>query len=194
MKRYEAIEVITKELKGDELVISANGKISRELFSIKDSSHNFYMLGSMGLASSIGFGLAYNLPNRKIVVIDGDGNILMNLGSLATIGHFAPGNLIHFVLDNEIHASTGGQPTVSNTLRLEEVASAAGFRAVRKVCSSEDLHVAVKEVLNSAEGPSFVLIKVEKGEKEVPRVSYEPAYIKGRFKEAIGNSQIGIGE
>jgi sulfopyruvate decarboxylase beta subunit len=186
MKRYEAIEVITESLEGDELVISANGKISRELFSIKDSSHNFYMLGSMGLASSIGFGLAYNLPNRKIVVIDGDGNILMNLGSLATIGHFAPGNLIHFVLDNEMHASTGGQPTVSNTVRLEEVVSATGYQLVRKVSSIKDLRTVAEEVLSS-EGPSFVLVKIEKGEKEVPRVSYEPAHIKSRFKEAIAN-------
>ena len=187
MKRYEAIEVITRELNGNELVISANGKISRELFTIKDSLHNFYMLGSMGLASSIGFGVALNMPNRKIVVIDGDGNILMNLGSLATIGHFAPHNLIHFVLDNEMHASTGGQLTVSNTMRLEEVARAAGFRAAKKVSSIESLRTVVSEVLNSAEGPSFVLVKIEKGEREVPRVSHEPTYIKSRFKEAIAN-------
>lgn len=189
MKRYEAIEVITKALKGDELVISANGMISRELFSIKDSPSNFYMLGSMGLASSIGFGLAFSLPNKKVVVIDGDGNILMNLGSLATIGHFAPNNLIHFVLDNEIHASTGGQPTVSNTARLEEVARAAGFQAVKKVSSIESLRTVVSEVLSSAEGPSFVLVKIEKGEREVPRVSHEPTNIKSRFKEAIANRE-----
>jgi len=189
MKRYEAIEVITKALKGDELVISANGMISRELFSIKDSPSNFYMLGSMGLASSIGFGLAFSLPNKKVVVIDGDGNILMNLGSLATIGHFAPNNLIHFVLDNEMHASTGGQPTVSNTARLEEVARAAGFQAVKKVSSIESLRTVVSEVLNSAESPSFVLVKIEKGEREVPRVSHEPTNIKNRFKETIANRE-----
>ena len=189
MKRYEAIEVITKALKGDELVISANGMISRELFSIKDSPSNFYMLGSMGLASSIGFGLAFSLPNKKVVVIDGDGNILMNLGSLATIGHFAPNNLIHFVLDNEMHASTGGQPTVSNTARFEEVARATGFQAVKKVSSIESLRTVVSEVLNSAEGPSFVLVKIEKGEREVPRVSHEPTNIKSRFKEAIANRE-----
>ena len=180
MKRYEAIEVITESLKGDELVISANGMISRELFSIKESPNNFYMLGSMGLASSVGFGLAFSLSNKKVVVIDGDGNILMNLGSLATIGHFAPSNLIHFVLDNEMHASTGGQPTVSNTMRLEEVASASGFKMVRKVNSIEELGMIVREVLSS-EGASFVLVKIEKGEREVPRVSYEPTYIKNRF-------------
>ena len=186
MKRYEAIEVITESLNGDELVISANGLISRELFTIKDSPRNFYMLGSMGLASSIGFGLAYNLPDRKVVIIDGDGNILMNMGSLATIGHFAPSNLIHFVLDNEMHASTGGQPTVSNTVRLEEVASAAGFQAAKKVSSIENLRTVVSEVLSS-EGPSFVLVKIEKGEREVPRVSSEPTYLKIRFEEAIAN-------
>lgn len=184
MKRYEAIAVITESLKGDELVISANGMISRELFSIKDSPNNFYMLGSMGLASSIGFGLAYNSPNRKVVVIDGDGNILMNLGSLATISHFAPSNLVHFVLDNEMHASTGGQPTVSSTIKLEEVASAAGFKIVKRVSSSKDLYMAIREVLSS-EGPSFILVKVEKGDKDVPRISYKPTLIKSRFMEAI---------
>lgn len=184
MKRYEAIEVITESLKGDELVISANGMISRELFSIKESPNNFYMLGSMGLASSIGFGLAFSLPNKKVVVIDGDGNILMNLGSLATIGHFAPNNLVHIVLDNEMHASTGGQPTVSNTVQLEEVANATGFRIAKRVSSSEDLHLSVRGVLRS-KGPSFILVKIEKGERDVPRVSYEPTYIKDRFKEMI---------
>lgn len=184
MKRYEAIEIITKELNGNELVVSANGMISRELFTIRDSPNNFYMMGSMGLASSIGFGLAFSLPHKKVVVIDGDGNILMNLGSLATIGHFAPHNLVHIVLDNEIHASTGGQPTVSNTVQLEEVANAAGIRTVKKVASNEDLSLSVREVLIS-NGPSFILVKIEKGEKEVPRVSYEPIYIKNRFMEMI---------
>jgi sulfopyruvate decarboxylase beta subunit len=184
VKRYEAIEVIIKALNGHELIISANGMISRELFSIKDSANNFYMLGSMGLASSIGFGLAYNQPTRKVIIIDGDGNVLMNLGSLATIGHFAPKNLVHIVLDNGVHASTGGQPTVSNTARLDEIASAAGFRVVKRVNSSQDLHATIREALSS-KGPSFVLAKIEKGEKEVPRVSYEPPYIKNRFKEAI---------
>jgi len=184
MKRYEAIEVITQALKGDELVISANGMISRELFSIRDSAHNFYMMGSMGLASSIGFGLACNLPRRKVIVIDGDGNILMNLGSLATIGHFTPANLVHIVLDNEVHATTGGQPTVSNTARLEEMASAAGFTMAKRVSSSQDLRLVLGQAL-SAKGPSFILVKVEEGEKETPRVSYEPTQIRNRFQEAI---------
>lgn len=187
MKRYEAIEAIIKALRGDELVISANGSISKEMFSIRDSSCNFYMLGSMGLASSIGFGLAFSLPNRKVVVIDGDGNILMNLGSLATIGHFSPSNLIHFVLDNGAYATTGGQPTVSNTVNLEEVANATGFRIAKRVTSNEDLNLSIKKVLSS-NGPSFILVEIEKGEREVPRVSYEPTHTKNRFMETVGGT------
>ncbi len=151
MRRYQAIEAVAGALTGRELVISANGMTSRELFSIRESANNFYMLGSMGLGSSIGFGLARSLPDRKVVIIDGDGNVLMNLGSLATIGHFAPNNLIHIVLDNEMHASTGGQPTVSNTLKLEEVARAAGFRRVKKVASTEDLRLALGEAITAGE-------------------------------------------
>jgi len=190
MKRYEAIEEITKELKGDELVISANGKISRELFSIRDSACNFYMLGSMGLASSIGFGLSLSLPYKRVVVLDGDGNLLMNLGSLATIGHFAPSNLLHFLLDNEMHASTGGQRTVSSKVRLEEIARAVGYKTVKKVSSVQELRTVVSEILGSdseREGPSFVLAKIESGEREVPRVSHEPQFIKKRFLTNLSN-------
>lgn len=186
MKRYEAIEVITKSLNGDELVISANGMISRELFTIKESAQNFYMLGSMGLASSIGFGLAYNTPNRRVIVIDGDGNILMNLGSLSTIGHFVPDNLIHIVLDNSMHASTGGQPTVSDTVKLEEIAIVTGYKLVKKAESAEALEETLKQALKS-NILSFILVKIEEGKKEVPRVSQEPTHVKNRFMESIKN-------
>ena len=184
LKRFEAIEIITRCLKGNELIISANGMISRELFSIQDSERNFYMLGSMGLASSIGFGLAFSIPSRNILILDGDGNILMNLGSLTTIGHFSPKNLLHIVLDNEIYASTGGQPTVSKTVKLEEVALAAGFQKVHKVYEAGELRKAVDQFADT-EGPFFILVKIEGGEKEVPRVSIDPAKIKERFMKVI---------
>lgn len=184
MKRSEAIDIIIKCLKGDELIISANGMISRELFSTKDSKHNFYMLGSMGLASSIGFGLAFLVPSRKVLIIDGDGNILMNLGSLATIGHFSPENLLHIVLDNKMYASTGGQVTVSGTVRLEDIAVAAGYHKAVKVHSVEGLREAVS-LFASSGGPFFILVKIERGEQEVPRVAITPSKIKERFMRAI---------
>ena len=186
MKRYEAIEVITQSLRGSELVVSSTGMMSRELFTINDASQNFYMIGSMGLASSIGLGLALSLPEKQIIVIDGDGSILMNMGSMATIGRFAPKNLIHIVLDNEAHDSTGGQATVSNTVRLEEVAHATGYQLTQRVDSREGLRKAIRE--SSQQGPAFFLIKVEKGGiEEIERVSYSPEEIKNRFqKSAIG--------
>lgn len=184
MKRCEAIEVIAGLLKEDESVVSANGMISREMCAIRDRSHNFYMLGSMGLASSIGLGLALSVPNKKVIVIDGDGNVLMNLGSLTTIGKLCPKNLIHVVLDNESHDSTGGQPTASNVAKLEEIAKASGFKTTRKVCSIEMLEEAMRELLAS-DGPSFLLVKVKMGGESVPRVPYEPEVVKDRFKKAL---------
>jgi sulfopyruvate decarboxylase beta subunit len=184
MTGYEAIQIITRALKGGELVVSANGFITRELFAIRDSAANFYMLGSMGQASSIGLGLALSLPDRKVVVIDGDGNILMNLASLATIGHHRPKNLLHFVLDNGIYASTGGQSTVSDTVKIEEIARASGYAHSVKTNSAEELDRASRHFL-SLDGPSLALVKIEKGNRELPRVSIAPPDIKDRFMQQI---------
>ena len=99
MIRKEAIDLIAKQI-GHEPIISANGFISRDLYETNEKSSNFYMIGSMGLASSIGLGIALKNPKRKIHVFDGDGNILMNLGSLVTIGAKKPKNFIHYIFDN----------------------------------------------------------------------------------------------
>lgn len=184
MKRREAIEVIAGLLKEDESVVSANGMISREMCAIRDRSQNLYMLGSMGLASSIGLGVALSVPNKKVVVIDGDGNVLMNLGSLTTIGKLCPKNLIHIVLDNESHDSTGGQPTASMIAKLEEIAKASGFKATRRVYNIEQLEEAMRKLLTS-DGPSFLLVKVKRGGESVPRVPHEPEVVKDRFKKAL---------
>ncbi|MCR4290106.1 MAG: thiamine pyrophosphate-dependent enzyme [Candidatus Scalindua sp.] len=113
MNYREAITTIT-ELLDDQLVVCANGLISREAFTIRDRPENFYMIGSMGMASSIGMGVALNKPSKKTIILEGDGNLLMNLGSLPMVGSLQPGNLLHIVLDNEVYASTGNQPTISN--------------------------------------------------------------------------------
>lgn len=186
MKRYQAIGTIADFLGKDDLVISSTGMISRELFTIAESGRNFYMIGSMGQASSIGLGLALSLPEKRIVVIDGDGAILMNMGSLATIGHFAPSNLLHIVLDNESYDSTGGQHTTSSTARLEEIAQAAGYPFSRKVTSEDELRQTMKAL--SGGGPFFILAKVKQGGMEdIGRVTQTPEELKTRFRaSAIG--------
>jgi thiamine pyrophosphate-dependent acetolactate synthase large subunit-like protein len=119
-----------------------------------------------------------------VVVLDGDGNILMNLGSLATIGNLAPKNVIHIVLDNECYESTGGQPTVSATAKLEKTAEASGYKAAKRVEDKETLKEAVAQLLDTA-GPSFVLVKTGREREDVPRVPYEPEKITTRFKAAV---------
>ena len=112
MNRKKAISIIIKKIKKN-IIISANGYNSRDLYATGDKDTNFYMIGSMGLASSIGLGIAIKNPKKRIFVFDGDGNILMNLGSMTTIGTIKPKNLVHVVFDNNSHESTGGQSTNS---------------------------------------------------------------------------------
>jgi thiamine pyrophosphate-dependent acetolactate synthase large subunit-like protein len=186
MKRTDVIRTIVQVLKDNSnvAIISSTGLISRELFSINDSPQNFYMTGSMGLASSIGLGLAIALQNKKIVVIEGDGSLLMNLGSLASIGHFSPPNLVHIVLDNESYDSSAGEPTISNTARLDELAKITGYRIVRKVTKGVEIQKAIEEALRE-KGPTFLLIKIEKGgERNLPRI-LNLEEVKTRFMEFL---------
>jgi sulfopyruvate decarboxylase subunit beta len=180
MTRWDALATIVP-LAGDALIITCNGMLGRDLWALGDRPGNFYMIGSMGLASSIGLGLAIAQPAKRVVILDGDGNLLMNLGGLANVGALAPSNLTHFVLDNGAHASTGGQTTVSRSIALEEVARAAGYRTVGRV--RDDIGKAARECL-AAGGPACLVIEVEPGNQAgVPRVGLEPAAIAQRFRQ-----------
>ncbi len=185
MNYREAITTIT-ELLDDQLVICANGLISREAFTIRDRTENFYMIGSMGMASSIGLGVALNKPSKKAIILEGDGNLLVNLGSLPMVGSLQPGNLLHIVLDNEVYASTGNRPTISNVIELEEIAKSARYVYVEKVTTKENLRREMTHTLKN-EGPSFLLVKiVDTAEQiEIGRVAHSPEQIKERFMSAI---------
>ena len=102
MIRKEAMKIAIDEIENSP-IISANGFISRDLFNVNDKESNFYMIGSMGLASSIALGVAIKNPKKQIFVFDGDGNILLNLGSLVTIGSLKLKNLVHIIFDNASH-------------------------------------------------------------------------------------------
>lgn len=184
MKRIEAIETILNLL-DDDLVIHANGMICRESFAAKDRLQNFYMLGSMGLASSIGLGIAINRPDKKVLIFDGDGSVLMNLGTLALIGTLLPDNLYHFVFDNEAYGSTGNQPTLTSKVNLDEIAKASGYVKTLRVKDIEELRLNTKECLKS-KGPLFILIKINKECKNgIDRVPLRPESIKERFMTAM---------
>ncbi|MHA1608365.1 MAG: sulfopyruvate decarboxylase subunit beta [Candidatus Freyarchaeota archaeon] len=181
MRRIDAIRAVVEELNG-ELVVCNIGFPSRELYSVKDRDANFYMLGSMGLASSIGLGLALS-TERQVVVFDGDGSLLMNLGSLVTIANQAPRNLTIIALDNGSYASTGGQPSyTAGKTNLAEIARSAGFENVFEAETVDEL----REAFRKAKGElSFILAKVERGNADVPVIPLSPYKIKRRFMEFI---------
>ena len=178
MARYEAIEDIMKNIE-EELVICNIGFPSRELYEIDDRSKNFYMIGSMGLASSIGFGLALAKPHRDVVVIDGDGSLLMNMGSLATIFANNPSNLTWIVIDNGAYGSTGNQDTYAQKIDLVDVAKGVGFK---NSYNFEDIDL--KEMIRS-EDASFIVYKTEAGNSTAPIIDLDPITIKERFMSSI---------
>lgn len=173
-------------LLGDAVVVHANGYISRQSFSVDDRPGNFYMIGSMGLASSIGLGVALSRPDRQVVIYDGDGNLLMNLGSAAMIAYTRPANLIHVVFDNGVYASTGNQPTISGQVALEKIAEAAGYTVALRARTPEEVAAAFTRCLESA-GPTFLLaeLEVEEGPFRAGRVTHTPEEIRDRFSAAI---------
>lgn len=181
--RARAIEVVLRLLT-DQPIIICNGFPSREAFKIADRPTHFYMIGSMGVAAAIGLGVALAKPHKKVVVIDGDGNVLMGMGTLATVGALKPKNFIHVVLDNEVYGSTGNQPTISRVVRLDHVAKAAGYANVERVLEREDLAYEFKDMLKK-DGPSFLLVKVTEQAEDVDRIPLEPPEITQRFKKAI---------
>lgn len=177
MKRIEAIFLAAESAQAQgALVVSNIGYPSRELFSVKDRPENFYMLGSMGLASSIGLGLALARPERKVMVLDGDGSVLMNLGTLATIAHHAPRNYQLVILDNCCYGSTGRQPTcTSGRTDLAAMAEAAGIERVAQVDEAGKLSQAL------AGDSTAIVAKVEEGNATVPIISFPPEEILARF-------------
>jgi len=168
----------------DQPVIVCNGFPSREAYKVADRPGMFYMIGSMGVAPAIGLGVALAKPNAKVIVLDGDGNVLMGMGTLATVGALKPKNFVHVVLDNEVYGSTGNQPTLSRMVRLEQIAKAAGYVNVERVREREDIIYEFKDML-AKDGPSMLLIKVTENAEDVGRVLLDPPAITERFRKAV---------
>lgn len=181
LTRTEVLTLLLETLNGDEAIIATTGKTGRELFTISDRPNHLYVVGGMGTASAIGFGLAHALPRQPVVVIDGDGAALMKMGSLATIGFHQPENFLHLILDNEVHDSTGGQQTASRTARFAQVAAAVNYRAAFAVDRREDIRAAVRELRQRA-GPSLLHVKIRPGSPvQLGRPTVKPHEVKDRF-------------
>jgi phosphonopyruvate decarboxylase len=191
LSRFDALRAAVGAL-GSEPVVHANGYVCRESFAVRDRRENFYMIGSMGLASSIALGLALTRPEPHTVVFDGDGNLLMNLGILPmvgcgpAIGRGHPVNVVHVVFDNGVYGSTGGQLSPSRGIGLDAVAAACGYARAESVDSVAGVDGALRTALEG-DGPSFILVRVNAEERAVPRIPYSPEEIRDRFRRAIGS-------
>lgn len=173
----------------DTVVIATTGHTGRELYSIQDRVNQLYMVGSMGCAPLLGLGLAMARPDLRVVVIDGDGAALMRLSAFATLGAYGGDNLVHLLLDNGEHASTGGQATVSAGLSFAAIASACGYAAVY---ASGD--VSVFEQAIAARGPAFAHVRIQPGPpaNKLPRPTQKPAEVRQRLMRHISAPNQGV--
>ena len=186
LTREDAIKTIVDTFNGTEAVVSTTGKTSRELFEYREAlksghKNDFYTVGSMGCASSIALGISLEKKERQVYIFDGDGAALMQMGSIATIGHYKPENLRHIIFDNNAHDSTGGQPTVSDTVEFRKIALACGYECAVVVESRARLLDELTE-LRKARGPSMIVVKTRKGSrKTLGRPTKTPEENKNAF-------------
>ena len=167
----------------DHLVVCNIGLPSQELHSIDDQPSNFYMLGTMGLASSIGLGLALS-QKEKVISIDGDGSVLTNLGTLPTIANNIANNFILLIIDNGSYGSTGDQPTYAGKkTSLSAVAKACGCENVIE-CKAEDTAVAVRDAIEGNQ-MTIIVCKCDSGNVKVPVITMDPVVIRDRFMKEV---------
>ncbi len=182
MIRSEILKEIAPILR-DQLVVCNIGIPSQELHAIDDQPSNFYMLGTMGLASSIGLGLALAQP-KPVIVIDGDGSVLTNLGTLPTIANNVADNYILMIVDNGSYGSTGDQPTYTGKkTSLAGMARAAGCENVVEV-QDVDTGKALNEALASGK-MTVMVVKCDSGNAKNPVITMDPVVIRDRFMKAV---------
>lgn len=149
MLRSDALQAIYDELE-QHIVVTIMGAVAVELYMLGHRHNFFYLEHAMGLASSMGLGIALSMPSQKVIVLDGDGSLLMNLGTLSTMARYKPGNLLHIVFDNESLLSVGGFPTATSTgTDLAGIARASGIPCIIEANTPESLKTGVVEALTS---------------------------------------------
>lgn len=184
--RMAALERLLSVVPEEAGIIATTGKCGRELFTLADRPQHLYQVGSMGCAAGMGLGVALSVK-RSIVVLDGDGAALMKMGSMATIGAYAPDNLIHIVLDNGAYDSTGGQATVSPGVDFAGVAAACGYRGSYSCSDLGGLEQALG-LTQKESGPNFIHMKIVPGSmKDLGRPTITPPEVARRFKDFLAS-------
>lgn len=186
MKREETLEIVLENLDDNAIVVSTTGKTSREIFEIREKrgqSHqqDFLTVGSMGHCSSIALGIALSKPDREVVCIDGDGSMLMHLGSLTSIASLKPKNFRHILMNNEVHESVGGQETAAKNIDLSAIVGAMGPSKMFKAATPAELKAKITDFMKCV-GPSFLEVKIRPGSREdLGRPTIKPVNNKENF-------------
>ncbi|WP_424446068.1 phosphonopyruvate decarboxylase [Paenibacillus xerothermodurans] len=183
--RREALSVINALKDRHTVQLATTGVTGRELYEVEDSSNNFYMVGSMGCVSSFGLGLSLAQTGKDVIVIDGDGSLLMRMGSLATNGYYNPSNMLHILLDNNAHDSTGGQSTVSHNVDFIEIAASCGYTKALHVHNLDELAAAMTE-WKKTKGLTFLYMKISKSSSaDLGRPRIKPYEVKERLQRFL---------
>lgn len=177
--RHEFLRAVQEAAEETDILVATTGYTGRELYALDDRRNQFYMVGSMGCASSFALGLALARPERRVIVLDGDGAALMRLGALAAIGREAPSNLVHVVLDNGVHESTGGQSVAQPGADFAAIAAALGYASATFAATP----AALVERLRDARGPLLVQVAVLPGVMpNLPRPDVAPPEVAARLR------------
>lgn len=181
--RTDMLRAVQSATGSEDIVVATTGYTGRELYALDDRANQIYMVGSMGCASSFGLGLALACPDRRVVVLDGDGAALMRLGALATLGFERPANLVHVLLDNGVHESTGGQTTVSRSIDFSAIAAACGYPRVESAGTPEELATSLSEGQGALQ---FIHAPTLPGVPDnLPRPTITPADVAARLRAVL---------
>jgi phosphonopyruvate decarboxylase len=175
-----AVQRAVRDAGGRDVVVATTGYTGRELCALDDRPNQLYLVGSMGCASSVALGLALARPERRVIVLDGDGAALMRLGALAAVGRERPGNLVHVLLDNRVHESTGGQATLACAVDFPAAALALGYAHAARTAEPAEL---CELLARASPGPSFVHVPMLPGvDGPLPRPALRPDEVAQRLR------------
>ena len=190
LTRENSIQIINRYLNDDDMIVSTTGKLSRELFDYREAKNqghgnDFLTVGSMGHSSSIALGIALNNKNKKIFCFDGDGAVLMHMGSLALIGSKKPNNFYHVMFNNSAHESVGGLPTIMSDIHINELVMSCGYNKVFNASNVDELNEVLPKFIKSA-GPVFLNIDINiESRKDLGRPTTTPIENKNDFMKRL---------
>lgn len=191
LKREKCIQIIIDNLKSEDIVVSTTGKTSRELNEVSDKNESknpmFYTIGGMGHANQISLGISNNC-SKRVFCFDGDGSVIMHMGSMGIVGNNAKNNYYHVLFNNGTHESVGGQPTIGDVINFELLSKSLGYKNYHKLTSERDLSYFFKNTIDSVEGPVLIEVLVGSSSRsDLGRPKETPLEQKNKFIKLFNN-------